>query len=154
RRWLPRPSRGSTSSAGATTRPRPHRTSCPRSALAGRLECPSAPGTSSASIGRRKLLDSFAPISGKPGNESTQMAKQDSLPPHPWLTAALEWGKRNNSWFSVRYGSLEWESWRDYFEGIGYMPGLFRSMNWDGAWTAPAQWASQLDMELPPFPFV
>lgn len=64
----------------------------------------------------------------------------------------MAWCTENSSFFSVQYGSLEWESWRDYFEGIGYMPAIFRAMTWGDAWTAPAQWASQFDMELPKFP--
>ena len=67
---------------------------------------------------------------------------------HPWLQAANQFGRMNQSWHAVTAGTKEHEAWKAYFDRIGWTPVMFRSIGRDGRkWTAPCQWPEWLTDE-------
>ncbi len=63
---------------------------------------------------------------------------------HPWMRAALDLGRLNQSWAAIRHGSEEHGAWERYFKGLGWVPQVFKKMEAGDACTMPVQWPEWL----------
>lgn len=68
---------------------------------------------------------------------------------HPWITAALELGRRQGTWSSIKPGSAADQAWHAYFDSIGFRPS---AVTMGTPYTMPVASPSDLPHDWQPIP--
>lgn len=63
-----------------------------------------------------------------------------------WYRLALDHGRKFASWFEVKQGTPQYNSWLEYFGRLGWIPVALKEIerSKEKSWTAPCEWPSSL----------